>query len=337
MRDNHKLTVAIPTYNRANYLRYAIDSVLSQSYEDFELIILDNASEDDTKSVVEFFKDDRIQYIRNNINIGMEKNFNKAIEESKGEYLIVLSDDDVMDSNLLMEEVNILDNNTDVIVVSANCSIIDENGFIFQEKCMNMDNDVIFDRFDYIKQSLEGRYFLPFPATMIKLTMLRQEGIKFNTSVGPCCDAYLWYELNTYSKKIYLLKKPLLQYRKHSERYTIKSGGLYYENLILWEHTFNNKAISEDPYIRTLIQKRINRIMLDLLDKVIYEQNEELFIRCLTKINNLIENNGLLLEPKIFLISYFDNYFLNLDGINPLLSTTVSKLYYKWYTLARLG
>ena len=69
------VTVYIPTYNRCGMLKGAIESVLAQSFEDFELIISDNASEDDTGAIVSSFNDSRIVYLRNDRNIGFQKNW----------------------------------------------------------------------------------------------------------------------------------------------------------------------------------------------------------------------------------------------------------------------
>ena len=88
------LTIALQTYNRPKYLSESITSILNQSFEDYELIILDNGSEPDTVSVVKSFQDCRIRYIRNNIN---DLNFlNKAFEFVNNKFLMIFHDDDVM-------------------------------------------------------------------------------------------------------------------------------------------------------------------------------------------------------------------------------------------------
>src|SRR3989338_5944877 len=89
-----KVTIAIPTYNRAKLLSQAIESVLVQTYKDFELLISDNASTDETNNVVTSFKDPRIRYHRNRKNIGMMSNWNKCVELAQGKYLMILGDDD---------------------------------------------------------------------------------------------------------------------------------------------------------------------------------------------------------------------------------------------------
>lgn len=91
-----KYSIGIPTYRRPNDLRNAISSVLAQTVTDFELIICDNASGDETESVVGEFNDSRIRYYKNEENIGGPKNMQKCVENSLGEWFILLSDDDAL-------------------------------------------------------------------------------------------------------------------------------------------------------------------------------------------------------------------------------------------------
>ena len=91
-----KVTVGIPTYNRSALLKQSIASVLAQTYADFVLLVSDNASEDDTAEIVRAFHDERISYVRSERNIGSIANFNRLIELTETEYLVLLPDDDVL-------------------------------------------------------------------------------------------------------------------------------------------------------------------------------------------------------------------------------------------------
>jgi glycosyltransferase involved in cell wall biosynthesis len=107
---NEKISVVIPTYNRAHLLRGAIESVFTQKYDNYELLILDNASEDDTSSVVQRYSrdDDRIKYIRNSKNLGMIGNWNEGLRIAAGDYICVLMDDDRLKPNFLSETSRII-------------------------------------------------------------------------------------------------------------------------------------------------------------------------------------------------------------------------------------
>lgn len=91
-----KITVIITTYNRANLLKDAIKSVLGQSFQDFELIVVDDCSADNTKEVVKIFQDKRISYLRHPKNKGDAAAKNTGIRAAQGEYIITLDDDDLM-------------------------------------------------------------------------------------------------------------------------------------------------------------------------------------------------------------------------------------------------
>jgi glycosyltransferase involved in cell wall biosynthesis len=97
MSGQPRVTIAIPTRNRAAWLREAVASVLSQSYEDFELLISDNCSDDCTPEVAAEFVDPRISFFRQPANLGMVGNWNFCLEQARGELFLVLSDDDVLE------------------------------------------------------------------------------------------------------------------------------------------------------------------------------------------------------------------------------------------------
>jgi len=115
-----KVSVCIPTYNCGNFLSHAIDSVLNQTFTDYELIICDNASIDDTEEIVKSYSDRRIRYFRNPTNLGMVGNWNRCIEKSTGKHVYILHADDLMLPENLDEKVRILDSNHSVGLVHSN-------------------------------------------------------------------------------------------------------------------------------------------------------------------------------------------------------------------------
>ena len=94
MKKTPFFSILIPTYNRCNLLKATIEIILAQTFKDFELIISDNASTDETEKVVKSFKDKRIKYFKNKENIGAENNYKKVFSYAKGEYLFSMGDDD---------------------------------------------------------------------------------------------------------------------------------------------------------------------------------------------------------------------------------------------------
>lgn len=104
-----KVSVIIPTYNRARYLHRAIQSVLDQRFPDLEIIVVDDASTDDTAQVIEGFRDPRIRYFRHNTNRREAASRNTGVQNAVGDYIAFLDDDDVWLPDKLAIQVNLLD------------------------------------------------------------------------------------------------------------------------------------------------------------------------------------------------------------------------------------
>jgi glycosyltransferase involved in cell wall biosynthesis len=109
----NKVSVILPTHNRAELLKRSIQSILDQTYEDFELIVIDDASKDDTEAAVKGFNDDRIRYIKQQINIGAAAARNAGIAASKGEYIAFQDDDDEWLPTKLEKQVAVFEMNRD--------------------------------------------------------------------------------------------------------------------------------------------------------------------------------------------------------------------------------
>ncbi len=122
MDNNHvpKVTIGLPVYNGEFSLRRAINSVLKQSFTDFELIISDNDSTDLTLKICEEYsnKDDRITFVKQNTNMGPLYNFYFTLEKARGTYFVWIAHDDYWHPDFLLENVNVLDNQKNVV-----CSI----------------------------------------------------------------------------------------------------------------------------------------------------------------------------------------------------------------------
>ena len=105
--------MCIPTYRGRATIGAAIESVLAQSLDDFELIVIDDGSPDDTDAIVERFSDSRLVYLRNERNLGPQGNWNRCLEEAQGKYFKLLPHDDQLHPNCLERQVAILDTDHD--------------------------------------------------------------------------------------------------------------------------------------------------------------------------------------------------------------------------------
>jgi len=128
------VSIAIPTYNRADaYLKYAIQSAINQTYKKIEIIISDNCSIDNTETVAKEFTDPRIRYFRQGKNIGANNNFNFCLEQAKGDYFLLLQDDDVIDNDFIESCINAAGYKTDIGIIRTGTRLIDSQGKVLSE------------------------------------------------------------------------------------------------------------------------------------------------------------------------------------------------------------
>ncbi|MGH2767038.1 MAG: glycosyltransferase family 2 protein [Actinomycetota bacterium] len=120
----------MPVYNGERYIEQALNSLLSQSFEDFELVILDNGSMDGTEGICRAYaaKDERVKYFRNRQNYGIVYNFNTVFRLTTGHYFKWAAADDICEPDYLLRAVEMLDRDPSVVLVWAKTSGIDENG-----------------------------------------------------------------------------------------------------------------------------------------------------------------------------------------------------------------
>jgi glycosyltransferase involved in cell wall biosynthesis len=115
-----KVSVLIPNYNYGHYLSESIQSVLNQTFTDFELIIVDNCSTDNSQEVIsKFLEDKRVRFFKNENNIGLIGNWNKCLEYARGEYIKFLLSDDMFYPQLLEKFVPVMDNHPEISIASC--------------------------------------------------------------------------------------------------------------------------------------------------------------------------------------------------------------------------
>jgi len=127
-----RVSIGLPVFNGENYIREALDSIMAQTYSDFELIISDNASTDGTEEICRAYaaRDERIRYFRNDTNLGAAKNYNRVFEMSSGVYFKWVAHDDVCAPEFLERCVGVLDREPAISVCYPRTKLIDERGQI---------------------------------------------------------------------------------------------------------------------------------------------------------------------------------------------------------------
>ncbi len=190
-----KISILITAFNRADYLKMAIDSAVNQTYPNVEILVLDDCSTDDTVSLSEAYSNIKnVTFIRNERNIGFIKNWNKAVSLSSGEYIKIMGDDDILENNCIAEQVKILNECPDVGVVCCNYHIIDENNDI-----KNNNNPYrLFNKNtkengeEFIKNYLLQKRPVGWPTSILfRKEDFEKVGI-FDADVGSAADIDMW-------------------------------------------------------------------------------------------------------------------------------------------------
>jgi glycosyltransferase involved in cell wall biosynthesis len=127
-----RVSIGLPVFNGEKYLAEALDSILAQTYANFELIISDNASTDSTEEICQAYaaRDQRIHYVRNEKNLGASENFNRVFKLSSGVYFKWATHDDSCASTFLERCVEVLDRDPSVVLCYTRAQVIDEHGVV---------------------------------------------------------------------------------------------------------------------------------------------------------------------------------------------------------------
>src|SRR5262245_9487013 len=125
MNGQPEVSVVIPTYNRAGFLKTAITSALAQTLQNFEIIVVDDASQDDTEKILRQFQDSRIRLIRHKTNQGVAAARNTGVVNSKGKFIAFLDDDDQWFPQKLEKQLRVLEKNPTVGVVYTGSFAVD--------------------------------------------------------------------------------------------------------------------------------------------------------------------------------------------------------------------
>lgn len=135
-RNKPTVSIILPVYNTAEYLKECIESILSQTYIDFELIIIDDASSDASSTIIEHYAmlDLRIRFLRNEVNWGIGFTRNRGLEVARGTYIANFDSDDIAFPKWIETQILFLENNPTVDIVGANFIFIDKSGKILLQK-----------------------------------------------------------------------------------------------------------------------------------------------------------------------------------------------------------
>lgn len=227
------VSVITPTYNRLDYLKQALSSAVGQTYRNIEIIVSDNCSTENPQSLVESFNDARIQYQRNDTNIGMFANTIKAFKMARGKYVASLLDDDMWEPDFLEKLVPPLVANPNLTLAFCDHYIMDADGKI--DNAGTQENSIFYKRANlqegiyqpFYKLALVDKAVSTATAAVIRRSAIDWDGIP--SEVGGSWDIYLNYLACRDGNGAYYYPAKLTRYRAHQQTDTMQSGSRNYQ------------------------------------------------------------------------------------------------------------
>jgi glycosyltransferase involved in cell wall biosynthesis len=229
-----KISVCVPTYNRAPLLRNFLASILNQTFRDFEVIVADNCSTDETPEIVQAFDDSRLRYVRHDRNIGPFANMNYLIAQARGSYICIVHDDDVYFPAFLERESDMLDRHPAVGMVHCAVYEVDADGRRRQVVRAYPSTVVLHGKDEFVRY-LEG-HNVCCSSVMARAQLYRDN--PFDPRFL-CADFLMWMKFALRADVAYIAE-PLLEMRVHGD--TVTS----WLNPMRWHDEF--MAIAEEGF-----------------------------------------------------------------------------------------
>ena len=219
-----QVSVCIPVYNPGPFLKAAIDSVLAQSFDDFELLIVDDASTQPVTALVTSYNDARLHFVQNMSNLGLVGNWNRCIELAAGEYITIFHQDDEMCRENLADKVAVLDRYPEVGIVYSDIVRVDEFSRVIGNHYIEQPNqDLIMSGTELYKMVAQTGNPVACPTVVVRRKCYTNVGM-FDAHLPFATDLEMWLRIaRIYS--VAFCVKPLVAYRVHSKQETARFSG----------------------------------------------------------------------------------------------------------------
>ena len=252
--EKELVSIIMPSYNTANFIEETINSVLSQTYENWELIIVDDCSSDNTDQVIsKYLEDKRIKYLKNSSNSGAAISRNRALEESKGKWIAFLDSDDLWYPEKLEKQIKFMKKNN-YHFSYTNYEEIDEK---------SVENGVLLTGPKKITKIAMYNYCWVGCLTVMydrdKVGLIQIEDIKKNN------DYAMWLKVIK-KTDCYLLNETLAKYRKRSGSISNHS----YMKLIKWHYKLFKEADNKNVFMASLLT--LNNLFYGIIKKIKYRK-----------------------------------------------------------------
>lgn len=245
--DGHpvKFSIGIPAF-KGRFFEECLGSILNQTYTNFELIVVDDCSPDDLKSIVDKANDPRIRYYRNAVNTGAEKvvnNWNKALEFATGEFFVLMGDDDCLEPTYIETFYELISKHPNVDVYHCRSKIINENSVPFKLTPSWPDFESAYDSIWHRLNEHRAQYISDF---LYRVTALKENGGFYYLPLAWGSDDVTAYRAASTNGLVHT-NKSVFKYR--SSQYSITStgnGDLKMEAVILY-YQWITEFLSSDP------------------------------------------------------------------------------------------
>lgn len=220
-----KISVILTSYNYQDYIADSIKSVLSQTYNDYEFIIIDDCSNDDSVNIIKQFDDKRIKFIINEKNLGLSKTLQKGIDVAKGDWIAFLESDDIWDKNYLEEKIKIAELYPDIGMIFNDVDMFgDEKQIKFLNSAFKYNLNKI-KNYNYPKNLFfdicKFNSILTFSSAFVKKENLVNYDL--NPPVDKVVDWWLFIHLSR-NCKFYYIPEKLTKWRIHKNSYIYKKN-----------------------------------------------------------------------------------------------------------------
>ena len=217
-RQNPAISVIMSTYNEEKYIETSLKSILNQTFGDFEIIIVDDASTDNTRKLIENIKDDRIHLICNEENQGLTKNLNKALKYVKGRYIARMDGDDIAFPKRFEKQMKYMEKHPDTMLVSCYTKSFGDSDLVF----------ALPDDSEILKVRMLVRPVYAHPGFMMRRELI-EAGYRYDEEYRTAQD-YEFASRVAGKHKIGLVPEVLLLYRVHKKQISAKAGNQQFTN-----------------------------------------------------------------------------------------------------------
>ena len=217
-----KISIITASYNYENYIKETIESVIEQTYQDWEMIVVDDGSSDNSLAVIDSYckKDSRIKLFthENNINKGLKDTLLLGLEKAQGDWVVFLESDDYISPDYLEKKLSVIEKHPDVNIIINDVNLLGEHSktltkhFKQINKALKKDNQPV----DLSRPLMKKNHIVTFSIVMMKKILL--ENIDFECPIKPLLDYYIWAQIAR-NNKFYYIDEKLTTWRIHNDSY----------------------------------------------------------------------------------------------------------------------